>query len=124
MYLPCVHVLVLQVLVALLLVGLLTLNIYVVLVKILDLTRQGLQRCAGLILNDGLGEPEGLRLAALTAHGQLEVRHTLLRPLELYDRVHQVDASVKFYELPVVTLIFDIVLIVLVVLVAYGLYLI
>lgn len=79
----CVHVLVLLVLVIELLVSLLALDVNAVQMPFLHLTGQVLERRACIVLNDRLGEPERLGLAAVAAHGKLEVGNSLLGPLEL-----------------------------------------
>lgn len=96
MYLARIHVLILLVLVVLLLVRLLTLDIDTVEVPLLDLTREVLQRGARLVLYHGLRDPEGLRLAALAAHCEFEVRHSLFGSLELNYRIYKMDATVDF----------------------------
>ena len=41
----------------------------------------------------------------MAAHGEFEIRHALLRPLELYYRVDEVHAAVELYHQSIVVII-------------------
>lgn len=62
-------------------------------------------------MDDCFGEPERFRFAAVAAHGEFEVRHTLLRPLELYDRVDEVNAAIELDHKSIIVIIKKIALI-------------
>lgn len=105
------HIFIFLVLVVKLLICFLTLNIYAVEMEFFTLTRLIAQLRTSLVLDHVLGEPEGLGVAAVAAHGEFEVGDSLLGALELDDGVNEVHLAVKLNHQAIIVIVKEIALV-------------